>query len=235
MTALQVRFKHDHDLQKIIKEKVDEALVILINVSLCWCGKVEVKMEEDLRGDGNHTIWGASSSKHCIDIPVMRVPYEVHKDFSNEELRAIGNLLNKRPDIIKKAMDQEDGVKHCLDNYEIGVPCDSTSNIDWLKEFGFSGTPTKGTVKTIIKKAQAIADKNDLAKSGVLWKNYSAKPHHQEMLDMVDTFSRQPNTTSVFMSSLKFSSDRILDRLYAARTTEAKNQWVLKKSTRLLL
>ena len=118
-------------------------------------------------------------------------------------------------------MDPEDGVKHCLDNYEVGVPCDSTSNIDWLKAFGFTGSSTKGTINAIIKKAQAEAKKSDMKKSGVLWKNYAARPHHQEMLDMVDMFSRQPNTTSVYMSSLKFSSDRILERLFAARPTEA--------------
>ena len=235
MTALQVRFKHDSALQRIIKEKVDEALG---NTDKCfpvlvWEGRGE--NGEDLRGDGNHTVWGASSSKHCIDIPVMRVPYEVHKDFSNEELRAIGNLLNKRPDIVKKPMDPEDGVKHCLDNYEVGVPCDSTSNIDWLKEFGFSGSATKGTINTIIKKAQADAKKSDMKKSGLLWKNYTAKPHHQEMLNMVDMFSRQPNTTSVYMSSLKFSSDRILERLWAARSTESLKAMGIDKVNKIVV
>jgi hypothetical protein len=235
MRALQVRFKHDAAHQKIIKEKVDDALG---NTDKCfpvltWEGRGEDG--EDLRGDGNHTVWGASMSKHCIDIPVMRVPYELHKDFSNEELRAIGNLLNKRPDIIKKEMDPEDGVKHCLDNYEVGVPCDSTSNIDWLKAFGFSGSSTKGTINTIIKKAQAEAKKSDMKKSGVLWKNYNAKPHHQEMLDMVDTFSRLPNTTSVYMSSLKFSSDRILDRLYATKPTEAKKAMGVEEINKIVI
>lgn len=221
MAALQVRFKHDAKHQKDIKERVDDADG---NTDKCfpvlvWEGRGEDG--EDLRGDGNHTVWGASASKHCIDIPVMRVPYELHKDFSNEELRAIGNLLNKRPEIIKKDIDVDDGIKHCLDNYDVGVPCDSISNIAWLKAFGFTGSATKGTINTIIKKAQAAAKKSDMKKSGLLWKNYAARPHHQEMLDMVDMFSRQPNTTSVYMSSLKFSSDRILERLFAARPTEA--------------
>ena len=235
MIALQVRFKHDAVLQRIIKEKVDEALGNTDKCSrvLVWEGRGE--NGEDLRGDGNHTVWGASSSKHCIDIPVMRVPYEVHKDFSNEELRAIGNLLNKRPDIVKKPMDPEDGVKHCLDNYEVGVPCDSTSNIDWLKEFGFSGSATKGTINTIIKKAQAAAKKSDMKKSGLLWKNYTAKPHHQEMLNMVDMFSRQPNTTSVYMSSLKFSSDRILGRLFATRSTESLKAMGIDKVNKIVV
>jgi hypothetical protein len=235
MIALQVRFKHDAVLQRIIKEKVDEALGNTDKCSrvLVWEGRGE--NGEDLRGDGNHTVWGASSSKHCVDIPAARVPYEIHKDYSHEELKAIGNLLNKRPDIIKKHMDEDDGVKHILDNYEVGVPCDSTSNIDWLKDFGFTGTPTKGAIRAIIKKAQVLADKNDLAKSGVLWKNYNAKPHHQEMLDMVDTFSRQPKTTSVYMSSLKFSSDRILDRLYATRPTEAKKSMGIEEVNRIVV
>jgi len=224
MSALQVRFQHDANLQRTIKEKVDEALGNTDKCSsvLVWVGRG--KEGEDLRGDSSHTVWGASSSKHCVDIPAARVPYEVHKDYSHEELKAIGNLLNKIPDIVKKPMNPEDGVKHIIDNYAVGVPCDSTSNINWLKAFGFSGSPTKGTINTIIKKAQSVIAKNDLSKSGLLWKNYGAKPHHQEMLNMVDLFSKETGTTSVYMSSRKFSIERILERLYAARMDDGKKR-----------
>ena len=121
-------------------------------------------------------------------------------------------------------MNPEDGVKHIIDNYAVGVPCDSTSNINWLKAFGFSGSSTKGTINTIIKKAQSVIAKNDLSKSGLLWKNYGAKPHHQEMLNMVDLFSKETGTTSVYMSSRKFSIERILERLYAARMDDGKKR-----------
>ena len=51
---------------------------------------------EDMRGDGNHTLYGALAAKHAIDIPVARVPYDVHKDLSLSELKGVGNLMNKR-------------------------------------------------------------------------------------------------------------------------------------------
>ena len=222
MAALQVRFMHDAELQRIIKEKVDEALGNTDECSsvLVWVGRGE--NGEDLRGDGSHTVNGASSSKHCVDIPVSRVPYEDHKDCSNEELRAIGNLLNKRPNIIKKPMNNDDAVKHIIDNGKVGVPVTSPSNVEWLKEFGFTGTAKKGTIHTIINKAKSLQSQTELAKAGQLWKNYAAKPHHQELLDTVDIFSKMTAATSVYMSSRKLSIERILERLYAARIDEGK-------------
>ena len=235
MSALQVRFKHDAELQKIIKEAVDDA-----NGNTDKCSPVVVYEErgkdgEDLRGDGNHTVFGASSSKHCVDIPVARIPYDVHKHFSDEELRAIGNLLNKRPEIFKKPVSNEDAIKHVIDNYKSGVPISSSSNVEWLKEFGFTGTAKKGTVNTIISKAKALTDKAELAKGGELWKNYGASPHHQELLDTVDTFNRMPNTTSVYMSSKKFSIERILERLYASRVTEGKKALGVEEVNKIIV
>lgn len=222
MVALQVRFMHDASLQKIIKEKIDDAKGNTDECSPVLVWEERGENGEDIRGDGSHTVFGASSSKHCVDIPVIRVPYDVHKDFSDNELRTIGNLLNKRPKFIKKPMDNKDGVKHILDNNDQGVPYDSIFNVNCLKEFGFTGTAKKGTIYTIIKEAKAIIDKKQLASGGSLWKNYAAKPHHQEMLNAVDFFSKRPNTTSTYMSSRKFSLERIVERLYAVRIDDGK-------------
>ena len=102
MAALQVRFQHDPDLQRTIKQKIDDArgCTDACNPVLVWEGRGE--NGEDLRGDGNHTVLGAGQSKHAVDIPVMRIPYAVHCELTDEELRFIGNLRNKKPTIVKK-------------------------------------------------------------------------------------------------------------------------------------
>ena len=73
-------------MQKEIKEKIDDA-----NGNTDDCNAVVVYEQrgengEDLRGDGNHTVFGASQSKHAVDIPVARVPWVVHKDYTTAEL-----------------------------------------------------------------------------------------------------------------------------------------------------
>jgi len=218
MPAVQVRFETDAALIREIKEKVDDA-----NGNTDKCSPVLVWVErgpdgEDLRGDSNHTVTGIDVSKHGIDIPVSRVPVSVHQTFSTAELKLIGNLLNKKPEITKKPIDAKTGVKFCFDNYiDYDVPYDSQSNKDALKAFGF----TKDSIKTIIKNTKTEIDKDNLRQSNRLFINYKAEPFHQTMLDTV-TAMVDSTTCSLYMSSAKFSSDRVLETIYAANDAVGK-------------
>jgi hypothetical protein len=214
MSYIQVRFQHDPALQKEIKEKVNDA-----NGNTDDCNAVVVYEQrgengEDLRGDGNHTVFGASQSKHAVDIPVARVPWVVHKDYTTAELKGVGNLLNRKSKITKKEIDQQTGIKHVKDNYFLGVPHNSNSNVEWLKAFGF----TKSQVNSIIKKSKDLIDKDELLKNNLLFIDYKAKPHNQTLIDTVAAYAADPNVCSIQMSSAKFSSDRIIETLYANRS-----------------
>jgi hypothetical protein len=211
MSYIQVRFQHDPALQKEIKEKIDDA-----NGNTDDCNPVVVYEQrgengEDQRGDGNHTVFGASQSKHAVDIPVARVPWVVHKDYTTAELKGVGNLLNRKSKITKKEIDQQTSIKHVKDNYFLGVPHNSNSNVEWLKAFGF----TKSQVNSIIKKSKDLIDKDELLKNNLLFIDYKAKPHNQTLVDTVAAYAADPNVCSIQMSSAKFSSDRIIETLYA--------------------
>jgi hypothetical protein len=223
MLYIQVRFEDDAALQKEIKEKVDDALgnTDKCNSVLVYVGRGT--NGEDMRGDGNHTVRGVSQSKHATNIPVARVPYEVHKDYTDAELKAIGNLLNARPDIIKKPIDKKTATKHVVDNYyNSGVPYNSNNNVEWLKAYGFSGALSKGTIKTILKEAKQIIDVKALANANKLFIKYDAQPHHQTLLDTVSAFGQLPIMCSLYTSSGQLKVDRVLETLSAAAAAVGK-------------
>lgn len=212
MTFIQVRFANIPELQHIVKGKVDDA-----NGNTDECEAVLVwekrgENGEDKRGDGNHTVFGVASSKHGIDVPVKRVPYEEHCHLSDEEIAAIGRLRNKRSNKVKYSNDAKTGLKHLLDNHVTGEPVNTQSNRDWLKAFGF----TTSEIKTMIKKAKSIIDKNALRQNNLLWINYKAAPHSAKLADTVQLFGQNEGMCSIYMSSLKFSVDRIIETLWAA-------------------
>ena len=170
-----------------------------------------------MRGDGNHTLYGALAAKHAIDIPVARVPYDVHKDLSLSELKGIGNLMNKRPEITKKEMDVKDGTKHIIDNYYAnGVPVESNSNIDWLKAYGFTGGIKSGQILTSMNKAKDKIELDDMAQNNELFCNYKAAPHNKALEDTVEAF-QDSKTVATYTSSGHVPADRILEKLNSAK------------------
>jgi hypothetical protein len=213
MAALQVRFQHDPELQRTIKQKIDDArgCTALCTPVLVWEGRGE--NGEDIRGDGNHTVYAASKSKHAVDIPVIRIPYAVHCELTDEELRCIGNLRNKKAKITKKEMNESDAVKYVLATAAKKVPLKAVSNVNALKAFGF----TKGQVKTILAKAeQIIATEEALASSGRLFINYKSSPHDRSLTSKVNSLN-QPHISqcSVYMSSGAFRLERPLEHMAA--------------------
>lgn len=220
MSALQVRYQNDPDLQKTIKQKIDDVRGCTddCNPVLVWEGRGE--NGEDMRGDGNHTVLGAGQSKHAVDIPVMRIPYAVHCDLTPEELRFIGNLRNKNPEIIKKAISESDGIKYILDMALKKVPYNASSNVIALKEFGF----TKSQIQTILNKAKQNLDTQaEHSAAGRLFVNYKAKPHSNELDAIVASHNRPDlGQCSMYFSSGAVRLERVLETLYANRGTCTK-------------
>ena len=221
MKYLQIRFAHLPALQKEVKDNIDDA-----NGSTEDCNPVVVlegRWEDgsDCRIDGNHTVFGADRAKHAVDIPVTRIPYDVHKDFTDEEIEKVARLLNAKPRITKISLNNQDGIKDVLKSYEGGVAIDSISTTKWLKKYGFNSN----SIKSIIKQAQAIIDKDELKKNNRLFIDYKANPHRQILEDATEDY-RDSKTCAMFMSSGQFAVDRILQTLYAARQS-GKKQMIL--------
>jgi len=218
MSALQVRFQDDPELQRTIKQKIDDARgnTDACNPVLVWEGRGA--NGEDLRGDGNHTVRGAGQSKHAVDIPVMRIPYAVHCELTDEELRFVGNLRNKKAEVIKKEISESDGIKYVLDMASKKVPFNAQSNVTALKKFGF----TKAQVKTVLNKANQILEQEfEHRSAGRLFVNYKAKPHSNILDAKVASYNRPDiGQCSMYFSSGAFRLERILETIYATQTTK---------------
>jgi hypothetical protein len=219
MAALQVRFQHDPELQRTIKQKIDDARgnTDACNPVLVWEGRGP--NGEDLRGDGNHTVLGAAQSKNAIDIPVMRIPYAVHCDLTDEELRFIGNLRNKKPTIVKKYISESDAIKYVLDMAAKKVPFNAPSNSLALKKYGF----TKVQVQTILNKANQILEQQAEHRSaGRLFINWKASPHKGILEKKVASYNRPDiGQCSLYFSSGALRLERVLETLYATDCTKA--------------
>ena len=185
----------DSETQAEIGDRIDDAggstekcnpLVVYVKRKGIIIDGVEVMV--DVLGDGNHTLYAAAAAKHAIDIPVMYIPEEVHSEYSDQELELIGNLLNRKPEIIKRPTNKLDALKSVVSAYEnFQIPVQSDYNKDTVSAMGFSS----GQVKTILKNAAAKIEKTEEEESfrliGEVFINWVAEPHKRQMEDLVDS------------------------------------------------
>ena len=209
LPRLQVRAEESKELRLEIKERIDDA-----GGNTDGCNPIVIyegrQSGNDIVGDGNHTVGGAKEAKHSTVVPVIRIPKEVHEQYTNDELKGVSNLQNKRPETIKKAMSVEDGVKYIVGVYTNGTPYDSIGNKEYLELCGF----TKRRITTILKKSKVEIDKNNLALANKLWIDYTDKVHSKAKEVTIEGF-RDSNTISMGYSSAMFKWDNIFNTIFA--------------------
>lgn len=217
MERLQVRYQDDDKLQKLITQKLDDA-----GGSVDKCNPIVVfegrgKNGKDIRIDGNHTFYGALASKHTVDIKIMRVSYQEGLHLTDLELMTVADLLNARPDIVKKPCNVQDGIKHVMSWVYNGAELRDAELIKALDMMGF----TKGEITRVLDGAeQELAEEDAKQKNGATFKNYKSGKYLQEMTAKTQRLMAQDNTVALYMSSAKFSVERIIDSLYANRNDD---------------
>lgn len=209
LPRLQVRAEEIKELRLEIKERIDDA-----GGNTDGCNPIVIyegrQSGNDIVGDGNHTLGGAKDAKHSTVVPVIRIPKEVHEQYTNDELKGVSNLQNKRPKTIKKAMSVDDGVKYIVGVYANGTPYDSIGNKEYLELCGF----TKRRITTILKKAKVEIDLNNLAMANKLWIDYTDKVHSKTKDATIEGF-RDSNTISLGYSSSMFKFDNLMHSIFA--------------------
>lgn len=209
LPRLQVRSEEDKEHRREIKERIEDD-----GGNTDKCSPIVIyegrQSGSDIVGDGNHTLGAAKDAKHCSEVPVIRIPKEVHEEYTNDELKGVSNLLNKKPEIVKKPMTIDDGVKYLVGTYSNGTPYDSNGNKEYLEACGF----TKRQVSSILKKAKVEIDKNNLALANKLWIDYRSKTHRPTLDATVEGF-RDSNTISLAYSSAMFKWDNIFNSIFA--------------------
>jgi len=182
---LQVREEQlNTKLVRDIKERINDKAG---NTDLCKPILIyELRVKgKDVIGNGNHTITGAHFSKHAVDVPVMRIPLDIHGEYSNIELRMVSNLMNKKDDVIKEAASTKDAEKQLLAVYvNSGLPANNPSNVELLEEMGFTNNQIK---KTIIPNATEAIEEKRLEMANQIFVRYDSHSSFNDRLqDTVD-------------------------------------------------
>jgi hypothetical protein len=78
LVRLQVRSEEDRDHKVEIQQRIEDAggNTDKFNPIVIYEGRQSGK---DVIGDGNHTLNAAKDAKHCSEVPVIRIPKEVHE------------------------------------------------------------------------------------------------------------------------------------------------------------
>jgi hypothetical protein len=208
LTRLQVRAQEDAEHIREISERIDDKGG---NTDDCDPVVICEKRQDgkDVLIDGNHTTKGVVKSKHGRDVPVARIPLDVHIEFTGEELIAVANLLNKKSKIVKKSASKEDMVKFIIKQYTNGVPVDDASNKEFLKEMQFTNNQIKG----IIKSSKQEVELNNLHKANQLWIDYSSGSGKKTLTNKVESY-RDKDTMCLALSSAMFKWDNIFNHIF---------------------
>tara|TARA_R110002074_G_scaffold284548_4_gene456304 strand:- start:12776 stop:14038 length:1263 start_codon:yes stop_codon:yes gene_type:complete len=220
---LQVRHQEDMRKAQRIADKIDESMSIDgCNPAIVWDSKNGRKLV-----DGNHTVWGVDKSKHANELDVMIIPDKVFKGWTDTEIRALANYLNPIPEVVKDSMSISDAVKFVVGAfYNNNVPTDDLNTERYLKSVGF----TIKEIRKIIKLSNDEIEKQNMALKNQVWVDWGTD---RIGLENYCEARRDLDTVCFYMSSLKFSWDRVMDKLWAATKTE--NGGRVKTKSRLIL
>lgn len=226
---LQVRFIENPEHVRDISEKIDDA-----GGSTDKCNPVIIAVKRqagsDVIIDGNHTVAAVVKSKHGRDVPVARIPEDVHSEYTNEELLAVGNLMNRPPDVIKQRASKLDMIKYIQAQYEKGVPVDDISNKSFLKEMKFSNNQ----IKSILKEAKQEIEKGELKKANQLWIDYTTGSGKKSLEAKKDS-TKDKDTMCIAVSSAMFRWDHIFNHVFTETELDKKTKIREKTKSKLVI
>ena len=119
--SFQIREKDlDHNHVDALIEKIDSALGNLKVVEETTKQKFLVVIlrdrmvrgeDVDLRIGGKHTFHAIEKSKNCFTMPTLNIPKSVHSDWTDEEIRALGEYLNPVNSVLTLQSSEDDIIK----------------------------------------------------------------------------------------------------------------------------
>lgn len=228
MMRLQVRSEDMSEHQTEIAQKVDDALG---NTDGYMTVVLENRDGNDLRIDGNHSVYGIAKSKHGKEINVMRVPEKVHKALNDAEVQLLGNLLNAKPERPTVPLDPDDALKQLIKNFtDLGTPVDDKSNLPLLMAMGFS----KKKSNAIIKKAKVKQDTLIAAMGGKIKIDWDASPFDTRLESILED-AKDANTMVLTVSSGMVHVSRILNEIYQTNTGREQLKQNVKKEIKIFV
>jgi len=129
---------------------------------------------------GNHTIKACYDTLPYSDLPVIILPPEIHENYTDVEIRLLGNELN-RDRSVSAPFTKEDAIKECLDLHKAGNSYRTIDNAARLIDLGL----VEGHVDNVFVKVDKIINDKKMVKSGKVVMNWrgSLDNYHTTLLN----------------------------------------------------
>ena len=202
------------ELVREIVQKLDDAKGSTAKCSPVLVFEGRSKFGGDLRIDGNNTVQGIDDCKHAQEVPTVRIPYDVIESFTDLENILMGDLMNAKPDIVKKEISADDAIKFLEESYENNIPVDSINNRECLTAFGFTKKGIANLIKRGLAHVEKLEWKSEYKKAGLCWIDYTVGTPKNMMKAQVQTFNSEAGWTSYYTSSSNIKIDMLLIKLH---------------------
>ena len=158
-------------------ENIDQNFLVVILEDRVWGDKSGDKLI-----GGAHTLEAAITSNFVFKIRILRIPKSVHSSWLDEEVRALGLLLNPRDRLVKNQTGLDDLIKNLVDLHIInGIQLNSTIMKDYKNTFCHTRTEKDWVTKKVKQIVDDINAKNrNYIPSNII--DYS-DPKEKEVLD----------------------------------------------------
>lgn len=194
MNKLQTRrqtlfTKHKQELQLGILDKggnTDHLTIVYLEDR-----NVKNKKNKDVVNDqiigGNHSEAAIQSCKKADSAYVIRIPKEIHKNWSDAAVRKLANFLNPRAK--NRVLESElDDIEDTI--FEMLVDGFTVNSDDVIKVYNYYTLNTRDRTNISKKAKKRIKDKESNALN---WINYSSDPYKSELDDKVKDENNHPN------------------------------------------
>ena len=202
------------DLVREIVAKLDDAKGSTAKCSPVLVFEGRSSLGDDLRIDGNNTVQGIDDCTLAQNVPTVRIPYDVIESFTDLENILMGDLMNAKPDIVKREISTDDAIKFLEESYKNNIPVDSTNNRECLKAFGFTSKGVDALIKRGVAHVAKIEWKSEYKMAGLNWIDYTVSTPNTMMKSQVQTFNNEKGWTSYYTSSANIKIDMLLIKLH---------------------
>tara|TARA_R100000951_G_C2625417_1_gene175849 strand:+ start:106 stop:1332 length:1227 start_codon:yes stop_codon:yes gene_type:complete len=170
-----------------------------------YCEPIRVKINKDgtrTMFDGNTTLMGAYSARKQVkdgSIQVDEVPYEISKQFTDDEFDELGVLMNKRPKVRKRPATKEDVAARIWKRFmNDHTPIKDKKNKEYIQKTGHRTTDVYAIVNSWFQKGGHVGT----------YINYQLE-HNKKKLDSVVKKATNVNTKVFKMTSAKFRDEDV--------------------------
>ena len=168
--------------------------------------------EVDLRIDGNHTFKATIIAKYGFTLNILYLPESMHNDWTDDEIRLLGEYLNPRSEITVLETSEEDVIKTCV-ILSLTYGRDSGVMNDHLAQHKFTNKAKDRIKKNVARQLNNLEEEDRRPKNFITYAD-SKEP----MKLVVEKYKKKPNTWSVYWSTSKASigdyATKILNQIY---------------------